>query len=119
MQRTPTTLLDMIQLQQLPDGGVRVKSTPTHHIDVIPMLYNWRIATVPRENNPYGNYERFWCYQGKDQTTFAIAVLAAFAWDGRDHTEPFGWLKSWDQRYANPGTGQKGVDGVRLQHGRA
>lgn len=71
--------------------GVYTKETETHYIDVIPMLFNWRVATT-RKGRCY--YERHWCYQGRGMRSFAAAVLAVDAWDGSDDTEPPGWNKN-------------------------
>lgn len=73
-------------------GGLRVKTTATHHIDMLRMLFNWRICTTPiGEPNCY---DRHWCYKGTGLDTFMAAVLAAHAWDGAEGTEPDGWNKN-------------------------
>jgi hypothetical protein len=74
------------------DGGYRIKETATHYVDVIRMIYNWRIARVPKACPM--TYDRGWCYAGKGPDSFARAVLAAAAWDGADDTEPGGWNKN-------------------------
>ena len=89
------------QWTELPDGGVRLKETETHFIDVIPMIYNWRIVTTPK-NFPKV-YDRGWCYAGRDKTP---AVLAALAWDPDTEEEPMGWIKQ-----AAPPTGRRRPDG--------
>lgn len=73
------------------EGGYRIKETATHYIDVMPMLYNWRITTVPIACPM--TYDRGWCYQGTGIGGFVPAVLAAIAWDGSDDTEPPGYFK--------------------------
>lgn len=73
------------------DGGYRVKTTDTHHVDVLRMLYNWRVVTTPI-GFPYV-YDRGWCYEGAGVSGFLRAVLAVLVWDGSDDTEPEGWLK--------------------------
>lgn len=50
------------------------------------------------------SYDRYWCYPKG-----GAAVLAALAWDPAPEVEPVGWIKSWDQRYSNPGPFQRGV----------
>lgn len=74
------------------DGGFRVKTTERHHIDVMGMMYNWRICTTligyPQ------CYDRHWCYEGISFAAFMHAVLAAYAWDGADDSEPAGWNKN-------------------------
>jgi hypothetical protein len=77
----------------------RVKTTDTHHIEVVPMLVNWRIHTVPIDGGPLAWSDRYWCYEGRGAASFVAAVLAADLWDGRQDTEPVGWKKSWDLRY--------------------
>jgi hypothetical protein len=74
------------------DGGYRVKETETHYIEVVRMIYNWRLATTPK-HSPM-TYERGWCYAGTGPVSFTAAVLAAMAWDGADGTEPEGWNKN-------------------------
>jgi hypothetical protein len=73
------------------DGGYRIKETDTHYIDVMQMLFNWRITTTPKDM-PYV-YDRGWCYQGTNLAGFLPAALAAIAWDGSDDTEPAGYFK--------------------------
>ena len=75
----------------------RIKTVGDYHIEVIPMAVNFRIHTVPVDDE-YAWSERYWCYAGRDRLTFVAAVLAAHAWDGADDTEPVGWVKSWDGR---------------------
>lgn len=73
------------------DGGYRIKETETHYIDVMRMLFNWRITTTPKDF-PFV-YDRGWCYQGTGIIGFLPAALAAIAWDGSDDTEPAGYFK--------------------------
>lgn len=76
------------ELEQILDGGRvigwRVKSTDTHHLDVM-VTTNRAMPQV---------YDRFWCYAGKAPAVLLTAVAAAFAWDGSDDTEPEGWSKN-------------------------
>jgi hypothetical protein len=74
------------------DGGLRVKETETHYIDVLRMIYNWRIARTPKDSPM--TYDRGWCYAGTGDAALWRAVLAAAAWDGADDTEPEGWSKN-------------------------
>jgi hypothetical protein len=74
------------------DGGFKVKETATHSVVVIRMIYNWRLATVPK-SCPM-SYDRGWCYAGTGPASLARAVLAAAVWDGSDDTEPEGWNKN-------------------------
>jgi hypothetical protein len=83
--------LGHVGLERLEYGGWRVKETGAHWIDVMPMIYNWRIVTTPKSCPLV--YDRGWCYQGTGPAAFTAAVLAAWAWDGSDETEPPGYLK--------------------------
>lgn len=78
----------------------RVKTVGDYHIEVISMAFNWRVHTVLVDGFPWTWSARFWCYQGRGRDSFLAAVLAAQAWDGGNDTEPAGWVKSWDGRYA-------------------
>lgn len=72
--------------------GWRVKSTDTHHLDVMIMAFNYRLVTTNKAIPQV--YDRYWCYAGKSPAVLFAAVAAAFAWDGSDGTEPEGWNKS-------------------------
>jgi hypothetical protein len=74
------------------DGGFRVKETDTCHVDVLRMIYNWRIARTPKDR-PW-SYDRHWCYAGTTWETLIRAVRAAAEWDGADGTDPEGWSKN-------------------------
>lgn len=71
--------------------GYRIKETGTHFIEVMRMIYNWRVVTVPKRNENL--IDRAWCYQGTGLDGFLPAALAAIAWDGSDDTEPPGYFK--------------------------
>lgn len=82
----------------------RVKTVGPWWIEVIPQLLNWRIHTLRNDTtDPTEWSHRYWCYQGRSETTRVAALLAAAAWDGADHTEPVGWIKSWDGRHHGVG----------------
>jgi hypothetical protein len=72
-------------------GGYRVKETETDYIDVVRMLFNWRLVRTPKDRPM--TYDRGWCYQGNGPQALFVAVLAAYEWDGGDETEPIGYLK--------------------------
>lgn len=74
------------------DGGFRVKQTPTHYIDVMRMIYNWRVCRTPKAR-AY-TFDRGWCYFGTDGITLLKAVGAALEWDGADATTPAHWDKN-------------------------
>lgn len=84
------------ELEQILDGdrviGWRVKSTDTHHLDVMVMAFNYRLVTTCRTMPMV--YDRYWCYAGRSPAVLLAAVAAAFAWDGSDDTEPEGWSKN-------------------------
>lgn len=68
--------LSGVQLERREYGIWRVKETGTHWVDVLPMIYNWRIGRVPK-SMPL-TYDRAWCYRGTGPATFTAAVLAAW-----------------------------------------
>lgn len=74
-------------------GGFHVKPAPTSGlcIDVMLMLFNWRI--VRSDDQHACGYDRGWCYQGTGLNTLLRVVGEAAAWDGADDTEPEGWIK--------------------------
>lgn len=76
----------------------RIKTVGDYHIEVIPMIFNWRVHTVRVDGGPWEWSERFWCYEGRGWDSYLAAVLAAHVWDGADDTEPAGWIKAWDGR---------------------
>ena len=71
--------------------GYRVKQAGDHYIDILRMIFNWRIVTTPVDAPMF--IDRGWCYQGTGLAGFLPAVLAAIAWDGSDETEPAGYFK--------------------------
>lgn len=75
------------------DGGFHIKpaATPGLCIDVMRMLFNWRIVRSD-DMHAFG-YDRGWCYAGTGLDTFLRAVGEAAAWDGADDTSPEGWIK--------------------------
>ena len=76
--------------------GFRVHETDDYFIDVIEMLFNWRVVAAPK-SCPL-TYDAAYCYIGKDQPTFIAAVLGARVWDGPGTGHPPGWDK-----YVNTG----------------
>jgi hypothetical protein len=93
---TPT--LDATEIlaaaEALPDGGWCVKERADHRycVDVLPMMYNYRIVLSPLTPEPHVVYDHGWCYFGHGQTAdgtprtmqtaMVAALLAAAAWDG-------------------------------------
>jgi hypothetical protein len=78
------------------DGGFRVKETPTHWVDVVRMIYNWRVARTSKDAPM--TYDRHWCFAGTGWPSLIAAVLAAAEWDGGDDTDPAGWNKNGQTR---------------------
>jgi hypothetical protein len=76
------------------DGGMRIKlnDAGTHYIDVLAMLYNYRVVLTPVDMPMV--IVRHWCYAGVDPDTLLRAAAAACAWDGALDTEPLGWNKN-------------------------
>lgn len=81
-----------IQLLDEEGAGFRVGETETHYIDVVPMIWNWRVCRTPKAS-PL-TYDRAWCFYGTGVASFTAAALGAKAWDGGDDTSPPGWDKN-------------------------
>ena len=63
-------------------------------IDVLSMLYNFRVVETLRSvNGGHSFYQRGWCYQGTGTVAFLRVLAALKAWDGSTNTEPQGWIK--------------------------
>ena len=101
----PSTDLDFAPLEPIP-GGFHVKDADDgiHCIDVMQMLYNWRLVLSDAQpgRKRHETLAKGWCYfgHGDDPETglprsmaqaFVTAVLAAKAWDG--YGEPGGFDK--------------------------
>lgn len=85
------------------DGGWRITQTERHYLDVMKMMFNWRLAETPIDMPMV--YDRYWCYQGTGSKAFTAAVTAAAMWDGAADTEPLGWNKNGQtQQWRKPGT---------------
>lgn len=57
-------------IKDLPDGRC---------VDVMPMIYNWRICLSDRKHE---FVEHAWCYFGRDEVARLKAFAAAAVWDG-------------------------------------
>src|ERR1700759_1543195 len=92
--RQPIRMRPVIEIDDLEpvDGGFRVKTTDAYDIDVIMMIFNWRVTATPRDGRPETWRGR--CYFGSGPAAFVRAVLAAQAWDGDPSTSPPGWNKN-------------------------
>jgi hypothetical protein len=86
-------LLDLVENLTPIDGGYRVKLSDDgrHHIDMLRMIFNWRVVTTPVDMPLV--YDRGWCYFGTGDQSFRKALLAALVWDGADDTAPAGYDK--------------------------
>lgn len=88
------TLAERLGLDLVDGRTLRVKSTPTHHIDVYQTIFNWRLATTPVAY-PWAGHSRGWCYPG--QHGFVRAYQQALLWpdeDDEDAHEPELWYKA-------------------------
>jgi hypothetical protein len=74
------------------DGGYRVAETDECYIDVLAMLFNWRIAETPKDYPLTIN--RHWCYAGRDSATLLRAIGQARLWVALGGDEPAGWNKN-------------------------
>mgnify|MGYP007028434302 CR=1 FL=1 len=83
--------------------GYVVSENENYFVIVRPMLVNDRVIEIEKDEQFFG--KRYWCYPRG-----GAAFLAAKVWEQDDQTEPIGWIKSWDERYTNPGIGQRGAD---------
>ena len=82
-------------------GGYHVKDAGEHCIDVLMMMYNWRIVLSPKTPEAHACVDAAFCYFGhgfypdgqpRDMNqAFLRAVMAAEIWDG--HGEPVGYDK--------------------------
>jgi hypothetical protein len=71
------------------DGGLRVGETDTHYIDVLKMMFNFRVVNT-RKDQP-GLYDSGFCYFGTDVQSLLRAVAAGVAWAESGAEEPPGW----------------------------
>lgn len=93
----PRDGLPPLHIQRVDNGTgytpvYRIKETEVHYIDLMGMAFNWQIVTTPKRC-PL-TYDRYWCYVGTGFDVYCRAVLAAYAWDGADDSEPEGWNKN-------------------------
>ncbi len=73
--------------------GFRVAETETCYVDVLAMLVNWRVASVPKGRlHPVA--DRYWCYAGTGRLALGQAAIAAWHWYGDPAAEPFGYARS-------------------------
>lgn len=76
-------------------AGWTIQSTATHHIDLMPMLFNYRIVMTPRRCP--GVWDHGWCYEGgsmdEEDDLLVVTLIHALAWDPDKTAEPFGFFK--------------------------
>lgn len=73
-------------------GGYRIKQTDEYYVDVMLMMFNWRLVVGLTEMDGL-TYEHGYCYFGTDLGTFARAVAAGIAWTDPLNTDPEGFDK--------------------------
>lgn len=87
----PTRFEPMEGLIVIPNG-YRVQETPEYIVEVIRMLFNWRIVlSLPEHHGE--TYEHGYCYFGTGPDTLVIALAAARAWTEPFTTDPIGFDK--------------------------
>lgn len=70
------------------DGGFRLFEQESHYVDLLQMIYTWRLVTTSKRS-PL-TYDRHWCYE-----TYLGAVVAAILWqEFAEDDEPQGWVKA-------------------------
>lgn len=74
------------------EGGFRVGENETHYVDVMLMLFSWRICETPKSCPE--RIDRSWCYNGTGRTSFYMAVGAAMLWLKERTNEPKYWNKN-------------------------
>jgi hypothetical protein len=84
-------IVDLSQIEKIEDNRWRVKETETHYIEILGMLFNFRIVTTPKRSPSI--WDRGWCYQGNGVSSWLTVCLAATVWDGSAGTEPAGYFK--------------------------
>lgn len=73
-------------------GSVRVQETEEFVVEVVPMMFNWRLVVYyPWEAGR--TYEHGYCYFGTGPATRARAVAAGEGWVDPLHTHPAGYDK--------------------------
>ncbi len=73
-------------------GGYIIRRTDEYVIEVIQMLFNWRLYVALPEH--YGQvYEHGFCYYGTGPDPFILAVKAGQQWRDPLNTDPVGFSK--------------------------
>lgn len=74
----------------------RVKSTANWHVEICPMIFNYRVVLTPVDC--LDTWEHGWCYFGTGAGSLAKAVLAARAFDPETESAPAGYDKALTSR---------------------
>jgi hypothetical protein len=69
----------------------RVKETATHYVEIMPMIFNYRIVLTPKSNDQI--VDGGWCYFGKGGDSLTAAMVAAELWDPDTEMRPAGFGK--------------------------
>ncbi len=78
---------DPLHLQANDRDGLTVKTTATHHVDLMQLLFGAvRVVLTPR------SFTYVWDH-GWDYDTAVQALAAAHAWDPDTQAEPEGWTR--------------------------
>jgi hypothetical protein len=67
-------IVDLSQIEKIEDNRWRVKETETHYIEILGMLFNFRIVTTPKRSPSI--WDRGWCYQGNGVSSWLTVCLA-------------------------------------------
>jgi hypothetical protein len=74
------------------EGGYRVRATDEYLVDVMLMMFNWRVVvTLPEEEGTF--HLHGFCYFGRTEESFQRAVAAALAWEDPLNGTPPGFDK--------------------------
>jgi hypothetical protein len=73
-------------------GGFLLERTDEHIIEVVEMIYNWRLViSLPELHGLV--YEKGYCYFGRGPEPLTRAILAAQQWRDPLNTDPVGFDK--------------------------
>lgn len=72
-------------------GGYTLKTVGGWHVEVNPMLFNYRVVLTP-QCAPLV-YEAGWCYQGTGEATLLVACAAALIFDPLTQADPLHYFK--------------------------
>jgi hypothetical protein len=85
-----TVLIKHNQAIAVDGWGIRIKDTPYGSVYVERMIFTWRVKLIENPDSMYcGGIG--WCYPPNPA---ALALRAAWAWDGSPDKEPSGWIRA-------------------------